>query len=132
MKSIITIIAAMLFTAAGFAQTPQRAGQPQPEMKLDYTVHDFGKVKERGGVVSHTFAFTNTGSAALVVTGVNTACKCTEASFSTRPVQPGEGSQIVITYNPRRQKGQFFKAIQVQTNEPQNRRIITVQGEVVK
>ncbi len=107
------------------------AQAPQPRLTLDHSEHSFGTIKARGGEKTHTFTITNEGNAPLVITSVETSCSCTKASFDRRPLAPGASSRIVITYNPRRQNGTFYKAIQVYSNDPARRTIIVVQGEVV-
>ncbi len=127
MKKIAILLAALLFGA-----TLLRAQAPAAEMTFGHTEHDFGTIGEKGGEVSHTYPLTNTGKAPLVITGVETSCGCTTAKYDKKPIPPGATSQIVVTYNPKRQGGVFYKAIQVFSNDPQNRKIIVAKGEVVK
>ncbi len=102
----------------------------QPAMKLSQLEHNFGRIDPKADPVSHTFEIHNTGDQPLVILRVDTACRCTTATYSKRPIAPGASSQIVITYNPKGQKETFLKAIQIFTNEPTKRQIISIQGNV--
>jgi hypothetical protein len=124
MKKLFAILAAVLVCAAA-------TGQNAPEMKFDRTEHSFGKIAEKGGKVSHTYTFVNHGNAPLVILSVETSCGCTKAEYDKKPVPVGGKGEIVITYDPKRQSGVFYKAIQIFTNEPVKRRIIVAQGEVL-
>ena len=124
MKKLIAIFAFAFITAAV-------AAQPAPEMKFGQTEHSFGAITEKGGKVSHVYPFTNEGNAPLVILSIETSCGCTKATYDKKPVPPGGKGEILITYDPKRQGGVFYKAIQVFTNEPVKRRIIVAQGEVL-
>lgn len=106
--------------------------QAQPKMNLSHLDHNFGSIGEKSPPVSHSFELRNAGDQPLVILRTETGCNCTSATYSKRPIAPGASSEIVITYNPKGQKGEFLKAIQVFTNEPVKRQIISVQGRVAK
>jgi hypothetical protein len=107
------------------------AAQNAPEMKFGHTEHNFGQIQAKGGKVSHTYPFVNEGNAPLVILSIETSCGCTKASFDKKPVPPGGKGEIVVTYDPKRESGIFYKAIQVFTNEPVKRRMIVARGEVL-
>lgn len=101
------------------------------EIKFKADDHDFGKIGERDKKVSYKYEFTNAGKSPLVVTRVMTSCKCVDASYSKKPVPPGGSGSITVTYNPRKQSGVFYKAIQVYANTADQRHVIVARGEVV-
>ncbi len=98
----------------------------------DDTEYDFGKIRESGGKQTGTFTFKNSGNKPLVVTKVMVSCKCVNITFPKKPVAPGAEGTITVTYDPKKQKGIFHKAIQVYSNDPQARFIILIKGEVVE
>lgn len=110
------------------------ATQPAPDgPRLDFgkiTEYDFGKIEEKGGKQTYEFAFSNSGSKPLVITKAIVSCKCVDIVYPKKPVMPGEKGKIAVTYNPRKQKGVFLKTIQVYSNDPRNRQIVIVKGEV--
>lgn len=96
------------------------------------TEYDFGKIRESGGKQTGTFTFKNSGNKPLVVTKVMVSCKCVNITFPKKPVAPGAEGTITVTYDPKKQKGIFHKAIQVYSNDPQARFIVLIKGEVVE
>ncbi len=123
MKRALPILLLLLALGTG-------AGEGGARLGFDHKEWDFGQVAAKGGKVAHTFSFTNTGDAPLVVSRVETACDCTKAEFSKKPVAPGAAGTVTITYDPKRQSGFFYKAIQVYNNSPDNRLVITIKGTV--
>ncbi|SDH07200.1 Protein of unknown function [Psychroflexus sediminis] len=59
-----------------------------PVMEFDEAMHDFGTVEE-GEVVEHTFVFTNTGDAPLIVSDANASCGCTVPTWTEGAIAPG-------------------------------------------
>lgn len=119
------------FCALG-AQTLYEVKSGGARISFAQSEYDFGAIKEDGGVVRHDFEFTNSGDAPLVIVRVVTSCTCTKAEFSKKPIAPGQKSSIKIAYDPKKQSGVFYKAIQVFSNGVDNRVVITTKGEVKK
>lgn len=93
---------------------------------------DFEQIKESGGKVKKEMTFKNSGNKPLVVTKVVVSCKCVSIDYPKKPVMPGDEAKISVTYDPKKQKGVFHKAVQVYSNDPQARHIVFVKGEVVQ
>jgi hypothetical protein len=83
--------------------------------------HDFGIIKEDGGAVTHSFAFTNTGDSPLVIVSAKASCGCTQPKYPTDPVKPGETAKITVKYLPQGRPGEFNKTIKVRTNDKKNK-----------
>ena len=99
---------------------------------MEVASHDFGDVPRKGGDLVREFTFTNDGTVPLVVTRVITSCSCLKASYSKRPVAPGESGTISITYEPHKSEpGVFNKVIQIYSNSVDGRDVITVQGNSI-
>ena len=47
--------------------------------------YDFGNVKEKGGLVSHEFVFTNTGDGNLLIVDATATCGCTRPNSPSPP-----------------------------------------------
>lgn len=126
---------AILLLLAMFALpvAAQRRSEKKSGARIEFrsSEHNFGQISERGKKVAHSFEFANTGTSPLVITRASVTCKCIDITFSKKPVPPGEKAVITITYNPRKQEGVFYKVIQVFTNTPEERHMVTVRGEVV-
>lgn len=109
--AIIALAAIIASIATAVAADSKSAGIQFAEL-----THDFGTVHEKNGPVSHTFKFTNTGNAPLVIISAKTSCGCTKPSFPKQPIQPGASSEITVTYNPDGRPGEFDKSVTVRTN----------------
>jgi len=125
---------AIFLSAALFCLAGAAAGQTDPDSKpklvLTQTEYDFGTIDPRGGIVKHDFVVRNAGTAPLVILKTYTSCNCTEAKYPRKPIMPGDSAAIRVTYDPKTQSGSVFKAIQVYSNDPVKRSIITIKGEV--
>jgi len=69
-----------------------------PVMSFDETEFDFGTIA-KGTQVEHTFTFTNTGKAPLVIVDAKSTCGCTVPVYSDEPVAPGEKGSLLVKYN---------------------------------
>lgn len=69
-------------------------------ISFDKTEHDFGTLKN-GTPVETTFTYTNTGSAPLVVSNIQSTCGCTVPSDWTKQVAPGETGEFKVKFDGR-------------------------------
>jgi len=121
-----------LFTAALFLIFGLNAGaQTTADMAFDSMDHDFGKVKEDGGLANFNFNFKNTGKVPLVISAVNASCGCTTPEWSKEPVLPGKAGFIKVSYNPLGRPGRFDKTVTVAANIPNGSQVLKISGDVV-
>ena len=93
------------------------------------TKHDFGTIREDGGVHRHAFRFVNTGSQPIVVLKVGTSCGCTTAEYSRKPIAPRGEGEIIVTYDPMNQpSGDFMRRATVYTSE--GNCVLTITGRI--
>ena len=123
----------MLMLCLGFVgraqQLPAEQTASGARLHLHETTYNFGDVPRRGEDLVHEFRFTNVGTTPLVLMRVVTSCSCLKAHFSKRPVAPNEEGTIRIVYEPKKSEaGVFNKVIQIYSNDPTGREVITVQG----
>ncbi|MDD2961846.1 MAG: DUF1573 domain-containing protein [Muribaculaceae bacterium] len=90
--------------------------------------HDFGYIKEDGGLVSCEFEFVNTGNKPLIVIEAVASCGCTRPEYPKRPIEPGKKGKIKVTYNPNGRPGAFKKDIKVRTNGKEKRTTLYIIG----
>lgn len=69
-----------------------------PEITFDQTEYDFGQI-DYGTEVEHTFTFTNTGEAPLVITGATSTCGCTVPTFTEDPIAPGDKGEMLVKFD---------------------------------
>ncbi len=86
------------------------------EVKFDKESHNFGKIEEDGGLVSHTFKYNSNSETPYVILEVQTSCGCTTPEFSKEPILKGGGGDIKITYDPMNRPGRILKTIIVVSN----------------
>ena len=104
-----------------------------PKIVFTEYSYDLGKMTE-GEVVSHTFHFTNAGTADLLITSVSASCGCTVAKYSKKPFHPGEKGEIEMEFNSLGKSGAQRKSIAVRgnTDPPVTILYITAQVEPSK
>lgn len=124
MKRIIFILLSVLMT------TVMAFAQNKAVISSEETSHDFGKIQETAGAVSHTFKVTNTGDAPLVLTRVIASCGCTTPEWTKEPIAPGKTGDIKITFNPKDRPGPFVKTVSVYSNGKTGSYILTIRGNV--
>ena len=96
------------------------------------TTHDFGDIPRKGGNLVREFEFVNDGTEPLVLLRVLTSCTCTKASFSKRPVAPGERGVVKVIYEPhKKEPGAFSKVIQIFSTSIEGRNVLTVRGNSI-
>ena len=70
------------------SQVDEKPEGPLPAFSFPKLEHDFGTINE-GDVVEHTFSFTNTGNAPLIIQDVQASCGCTAPDWSKNPIPVG-------------------------------------------
>lgn len=138
---LVAVVAALGFTsckenaadrvkAENVEEASQRDAQAEayPEMSFDETEHDFGTI-ERGTNVEHTFTFTNTGDAPLVITDATSTCGCTVPTFTEEPIAPGETGEMLVKFNGSGQN-QVTKTVTVTANTESGKEQVRIKAFV--
>jgi len=128
MKNITTIIAILIFSSMGFAQSGAKI-----DFKAKDNTIDYGTITKKGDSGIRTFEFTNTGDAPLIISNVLSTCGCTVPSYSTEPIMPGKSGKIEIKYNLT--PGPIRKTITVESNAvnyDSGRIPLKIKGEVIE
>ena len=87
------------------------------EIKFDTLLHDFGHFNKIDPIVKFSFAFTNTGTAPLIIHQAFASCGCTVPVWPRKPVKPGERGEIKVTYNGTDKfPGHFQKTVTIRSN----------------
>jgi hypothetical protein len=105
--------------ASTAAITAQIVSGDGPKIQFDVPAYDFGK-GQSGEPVKHTFIFTNTGNAELLITDVHPGCGCTTAGEWTKKAAPGQTGTIPIQVNTANLgAGPITKMVTVTSNDKQ-------------
>lgn len=83
--------------------------------KFDKDSYDFGQITE-GEKVSYAFAFKNTGTEPMIITGATATCGCTVPEYPHEPIAPGADGKISVTFNSAGKSGMQNKVITVTAN----------------
>lgn len=105
-SKIITLIA-FAFCTQAYAQA---------DFKFDKTEYDFGTVTEKDDTLWVDFKFKNIGSEPLVISDIKTACECTLADWSKKPVMPGKEGVIKAGYKYKGKSGNYNKSLTIIAN----------------
>lgn len=102
-----------------------------PVITFNEPHHDMG-VLVQGARVEHRFSFRNTGRSPLLISDVRADCGCTVGKeWPRQPVKPGEGGDILVTYDSAGRSGQEHKTVTVVANTAPPSTLLTLRGEVV-
>jgi len=119
-------------SAAATAAPAAAAVMPDgPQMKFEYITHDFGKIQE-GDKVTYKFNFANTGKSPLIITDAVASCGCTIPTWPKAPIKPGDGGQIVVTFNSAGKKGLQDKMVTITANTNPRQNVVHLVGEVLE
>lgn len=100
-----------------------------PVITFKETEFDFGDIKQ-GDKVEHTFEFTNTGEADLLISTARASCGCTVPEFTEEAVKPGKSGKIKVTFNSAGKKGATTKTITVVCNTANENEILTIKTNI--
>ncbi len=81
--------------------------------------HEFGVLKQSGGIVSYDFPFVYNGTETVEVTGVPTSCACTSAEIDVSTLSSGDEGVLTVSFDPNlheEPEGRFFKTISILTS----------------
>lgn len=116
------------------SQTPPALVQAvMPVAKMEFTeqVYEYGTITS-GDVVEHTFTFTNTGEAPLLIQGAKSTCGCTVPTFPKEAVLPGESGQISVKFNSKNKSGRQRKPVNITANTNPQLTTVYIDGTVKK
>lgn len=107
MKTYLVVSLLIFKSAFAFAQ--------QADLLFLDDVHKFPKT-EAGVILTHVFAFVNTGEAPLVISDAKVTCTCTKINYPTTPVMPSDTAKLVITFNTTEVYGWQDRLVDVSSN----------------
>ncbi len=86
------------------------------QIEFSEPVYNFGTVRE-GFKVVHSFDFTNSGNADLVIQRVVPACGCTTSSIDNEKIKPGDSATISVELDTTGFSGNKTKRVRIYTND---------------
>jgi hypothetical protein len=101
------------------------------DLVFEERVFNFGTINEKNGKISHTFYFRNTGKKPVTISDVNTGCSCVGNVLRKGPVNPGEKSSLIITFDPSYKSGFVSKEIIIFSEKGTQYNHVWVEGNVI-
>lgn len=111
-NSLSTLVLAVFLTLA--SSLPALAA---PILAVDKPVFDFGTIPQ-GKKLNHVFKLINKGDSPLTITKTRTSCGCTVANVSSKTIEPGNSTELKITFDSASFGGKVTKTITVESNDP--------------
>ena len=140
MKRVLmsSMIAAAMFLAAcgggagesGEQEITTENVESTTSIAFESDVFDFGSITQ-GEKVTHSFTFTNTGDADLVIVSAKGSCGCTVPEWPKEPIAAGESGVIKVVFNSEGKKGKQHKRVSVVANTEPATSAVTLKGEVI-
>jgi hypothetical protein len=96
--------------------TEPKVNIPQPQIRFDKLVHDFGDVGP-GTYNSCEFGFTNVGKGLLKITRTEAPCGCTVPELKKKTYLAGESGILKVTYHASPLPGTARKYVYVHSND---------------
>ena len=120
----LSLVGLILFATEGFAQIQT------PSMIFQSTEHDFGQIKENGGLAVYTFEFINKASTPIIISNASASCGCTTPEWTKAPVAPGKKGTIKVTFDPINRPGPFDKTVTINYNLDSKVAVLRIKGYV--
>lgn len=89
--------------------------QGQPEMKISDRVQKFAKTAE-GQPLHFVYLFQNSGDHPLIINEAKVSCECTEVTFPSAPIAPGQSDSILVDFDTRGKIGYQERKIEIKSN----------------
>lgn len=107
-------------------------GPKGPIVQVDQSDWDFGLIQQHSKI-EHVLYLKNVGDQLLKIEKVKSTCGCTVAKPDKRELEPGESTEIKMTFNSGRLKGEQRRKVRIFTNDPHKSPIVfTVTGLIIK
>ena len=78
---------------------------------------DFKYINESDGKVEGVFNIINSSDSTLIIQKVLSTCGCTTANLTKSSLQPGENTELRMTFDPSGRPGHFDKSIKIYINK---------------
>ncbi|MCA9322730.1 MAG: DUF1573 domain-containing protein, partial [Planctomycetes bacterium] len=115
---VVPINGTLATTGVAAARNMVPLGKESP-FEFDEPRHDFGRIREEDGTVSHSFRFTNTSTRTVTIGKVNASCSCIAGDPRKKVFKPGETGTLEVAFDPKARKGRTgIKPVTIVTDHP--------------
>jgi len=107
----LVVVAMVLIAFSAAAEGPMIVSMP--------SALDLGTM-EQNQIKKDILILRNAGDAPLIITDIKTTCGCTVAEPEKNELDPGETTQVNVTFDSKKWEGKQLKLIKVYSNDPIN------------
>ena len=100
-----------------------------PKFTFDQEEHNFGQIRD-GDIVSHTFRFTNSGEAPLIISKATAACGCTVPQWPKQPIPVGGSGEIQVQFDSSNKPGMQNKVVTITSNTESKVKKLLIRAQV--
>ena len=100
-----------------------------PKFTFDQEEHNFGQIRD-GDIVSHTFRFTNSGEAPLIISKATAACGCTVPQWPKQPIPVGGSGEIQVQFDSSNKPGMHNKVVTITANTESKVKKLLIRAQV--
>lgn len=135
---IIFVIIFIVFAVFGYLKSVpgvEDSGEQYSVIEVVPDFFDFGEI-QYGEIVNYTFVVKNSGNDVLEIRRLSTSCACTSAEIEKEILNPGEETNLFVTYDTGLMTGDHAKGnqeriIYIKNNSPVDPQIeITIKAYV--
>ena len=100
-----------------------------PKFSFDQEEHNFGQIRD-GDIVSHTFRFTNSGEAPLIISKATAAGGCTVPQWPKQPIPVGGSGEIQVQFDSSNKPGMQNKVVTITANTESKVKKLLIRAQV--
>ena len=100
-----------------------------PKFTFEQEEHNFGQIRD-GDIVSHTFRFTNSGEAPLIISKATAACGCTVPQWPKQPIPVGGSGEIQVQFDSSNKPGMKNKVVTITANTESKVKKLLIRAQV--
>ena len=100
-----------------------------PKFSFDQEEHNFGQIRD-GDIVTHTFRFTNSGEAPLIISKATAACGCTVPQWPKQPIPVGGSGEIQVQFDSSNKPGMQNKVVTITANTESKVKKLLIRAQV--
>ena len=100
-----------------------------PKFTFEQEEHNFGQIRD-GDIVSHTFRFTNSGEAPLIISIATAACGCTVPQWPKQPIPVGGSGEIQVQFDSSNKPGMQNKVVTITANTESKVKKLLIRAQV--
>ena len=100
-----------------------------PKFTFEQEEHNFGQIRD-ADIVSHTFRFTNSGEAPLIISKATAACGCTVPQWPKQPIPVGGSGEIQVQFDSSNKPGMQNKVVTITANPASKVKKLLIRAQV--